>query len=183
MSDQNVISQALENTVLTRRTFLKWSAALGGTAALASSGIGGLQSVAQASTASSAPAEGKWITAACWHDCGGRCPVRAYVVDGVVQRTTTDDSHPDSPEFPQQRSCVRGRSQRGQIFGADRIKYPMKRKNWAPGGGDKSLRGKDEWVRISWDEALTIVANETIRIREKYGNKAIFASGSSTRCR
>ena len=31
MSEQNVLSQALENTLLTRRSFLKWSAALGGT--------------------------------------------------------------------------------------------------------------------------------------------------------
>ena len=34
----------------------------------------------------------------------------------------------------------------------------MKRKNWEPGGGKKELRGKDEWVRISWDEALNIVS-------------------------
>ncbi len=31
---------------------------------------------------------------------------------------------------------------------------------WAPGGGNKSLRWKDEWVRISWDEALDIVATD-----------------------
>ena len=55
----------------------------------------------------------------------------------------------------------------------------MKRKNWAPGGGNKELRGKDEWVRISWDEALTLVANEIIRIQAKYGNTSIFVPGGS----
>jgi anaerobic dimethyl sulfoxide reductase subunit A len=55
----------------------------------------------------------------------------------------------------------------------------MKRKNWAPGGGKKELRGRDEWVRISWDEALTIVANELIRVKTKYGNASILSSSSS----
>ena len=77
-----------------------------------------------------------------------------------MTRIKTDDTHPDSPDFPVQRACVRGRSQRMQVFGADRLKYPMKRKNWAPGGGNKALRGNDEWVRITWDEALSIVASE-----------------------
>jgi anaerobic dimethyl sulfoxide reductase subunit A len=48
----------------------------------------------------------------------------------------------------------------------------MKRKNWQPGGGDNingHLRGKDEWERISWDEALDITAAEFKRIAETYG--------------
>ena len=78
---------------------------------------------------------------------------------------------PTALTIPKQRGCARGRSQRRQVFGADRLKYPMKRKNWAPGGGKKELRGRDEWVRISWDEALDIVASELKRIKENYGNE------------
>ena len=37
-------------------------------------------------------------------------------VDGVVSRVKTDDTHPDSPDYPQQRGCARGRSQRMQAF-------------------------------------------------------------------
>jgi anaerobic dimethyl sulfoxide reductase subunit A len=96
-----------------------------------------------------------------------------------VKRVKSDDTHPDSPNYPQQRACVRGRSQRKQIFAADRLKYPMKRKNWAPGGGKKELRGKDEWIRISWDEALDIVASEIKRIKETYGNEAIYGLAPS----
>jgi anaerobic dimethyl sulfoxide reductase subunit A len=54
----------------------------------------------------------------------------------------------------------------------------MKRKNWAPGGGEKELRGRDEWVRISWDEALDILASELKRISEKYGQESILSLGS-----
>ncbi|MCL1847337.1 MAG: molybdopterin-dependent oxidoreductase [Coriobacteriia bacterium] len=121
---------------------------------------------------------GKWVTAACWHNCGGRCLNRAYVVDNIVLRQKTDDLHEDSPDYPQQRACLRGRSQQQLVFGADRIKYPMKRKNWQPGGGDKSLRGKDEWERISWDEALDYVAAELKTTIDTYGPGAILTTGS-----
>ena len=81
-------------------------------------------------------------------------------------------------ERPQHRGCLRGRSQRKQVFGADRLKYPMKRKHWEPlTGGDKSLRGKDEWERITWDEALDYVAAELKNVIERYGNAAILGDG------
>jgi len=169
------IEKAL-NYQLERRTFLKASAAT--VAGLTLTGCsGGLQAVSDAVAKDIASKEEEWITAACWHNCGGRCLNKALVVDGVVVRQKTDDTHEDSPDYPQQRGCARGRSQRKQVFGVDRLKYPMKRKNWAPGGGDKELRGKDQWVRISWDEALDIVAKEFIRIKEKYGNRAFFQGG------
>ncbi len=173
MTEKNFLTKTLTNSVLSRRSFLKWSAALGGTAALAGGLNFGLKKVAAAAQSAST---GQWVMAACWHNCGGRCANQAYVVDGVVTKQKTDDTHPDSPNYPQMRSCARGKSQRHQVFGVDRLKYPMKRANWTPGGGDKSLRGKDTWVRISWDEALTLVATETKRIQQAYGNKAILGS-------
>ena len=175
------IEKAL-NYQLERRTFLKASAAT--VAGLTLTGCsGGLQAVSDAVAKDIASKEEEWITAACWHNCGGRCLNKALVVDGVVVRQKTDDTHEDSPDYPQQRGCARGRSQRKQVFGVDRLKYPMKRKNWAPGGGDKELRGKDQWVRISWDEALDIVAKEFMRIKEKYGNRAFFQEIGRASCR
>ena len=177
MSENNFLKNALDDTVLTRRSFLKWSAALGGTAALAGGLNYGLKAASEASKAA-AQNEGEWVVAACWHNCGGRCPNYALVKDGVVIRQKTDDTHPDSPDFPQQRGCARGRSQRHQTFGADRLKYPMKRVNWSPGNPNGDLRGKDEWERISWDEALGYVADEIKRVKETYGNEAIYANGA-----
>ena len=99
--------------------------------------------------AAEASEEGRWVTHACFFNCGNRCVNRSYVVDGKVLRQKTDDLHPDTPDYPQQRGCARGRALRQLIFGADRLKYPLKRKHWAPGGGDKELRGRDEWERVS----------------------------------
>lgn len=120
-------------------------------------------------------AKGKWIAADCWPDCGSKGFNKAYVEDGVVVRMGTDDTIEDSWNRPQLRACARGQSLRLWLLGADRLKYPMKRKHWEPGGGAKELRGKDEWVRISWDEALDILAGELKRIKETYGNPSIFA--------
>lgn len=167
--------ETAKNYVMSRRAFLGRSATLAvGTAVAVTIPGCGLQKVSADKTAELMGKEGEWISAACWHNCGGRCLNKAYVVDGVVTKQKTDDTHTDSPDFPQQRGCARGRSQRKQVLGVDRLKYPMKRKNWEPGGGKKELRGKDEWVRISWDEALGIVASEINRVKAAYGNSSIF---------
>ncbi len=165
---------SITHSAMSRRRFIQASAAAAASLSLAGCG----NSLTTASADKMTAQEGKWITAACWHNCGGRCLNKAYVVDGVVVRQKTDDTHPDSPDYFQQRACLRGRAQRNQVFGADRLKYPMKRKHWEPGGGDKSLRGRDEWVRISWDEALDLVAAELKKAKETYGNRSLFACGT-----
>jgi anaerobic dimethyl sulfoxide reductase subunit A len=119
--------------------------------------------------------KGKWIAADCWPDCGSKGYNKAYVEDGVVVRMGTDDNIEDSWNKPQLRACARGQSLRMWLLGADRLKYPMKRKHWKPGGGKKELRGKDEWVRISWEEALDILANELKSAKEVNGNESILA--------
>lgn len=129
----------------------------------------------EAAFADEAADSGKWVTAPCWHDCGSRCVNKVLVKDGVVIRQKTDDSHADSPEYLQQRSCPRGHSQRQQVLNEDRLRYPMKRVHWEPiTGGDKSLRGEDQWERISWDEALDYIADEIKHVKETYGNRAIY---------
>ena len=94
---------------------------------------------------------------------------------GIVTRQKTDDTHPDSPDFPQQRGCARGRSQQHQCFGADRLKYPMKR---------VGKRGENKFERISWEEALDFIASEMKRLMDEYGPESFFfhyASGTQWR--
>ena len=108
-----------------RRQFIKGSTAA--TAAVAALGLGiGANENALAETVHSPIVDhdegGKWISAACWHNCGGQCMNKVLIKDGVVVRQKTDDTHPDSPDYPQQRGCVRGTAQQQQCFGPDRIK-------------------------------------------------------------
>lgn len=160
---------------ISRRKFLIASAASSAGLALIGCNDNSLSKMSSSIDAAAITGEGKWVSAACWHNCGGKCVNKALVVDGVVVRQKTDDTHIDSPTFPQQRSCLRGRSQQQDIFGVGRIKFPMKRKNWAPGGGKKELRGRDTWERISWDEALDLVATEIKNAKTNYGSNSIFA--------
>lgn len=167
--------------LVSRRSFVAGAAGALATGCLANSLGSGLIDCAHADEADD---EGGWVTHACYFACGGRCVNRSLVKGGVVVRQETDNLHPDSPDYPQQRGCARGRSLRHAVFSADRLKYPLKRKHWQPGGGDDAhgeLRGVDEWERISWDEALDYIAQETTRIKETYGNKSILATGYELR--
>ena len=93
-------------------------------------------------------------------DCGGKCDIRAHVQDGaVIQITTRPDAELD-PQMPVMRACVRGRSYRKFVYHPDRLKYPMKR---------VGKRGEGKFVRISWDEATTLIAENLQRITQKYG--------------
>jgi molybdopterin guanine dinucleotide-containing S/N-oxide reductase-like protein len=61
-----------------------------------------------------------------------------------------------------------------RIYSPNRILYPLKRVDWDPNGErNPQNRGKSKYVRISWDEASTIVANEIKRIHKKYGPLAV----------
>ncbi|CVH78210.1 Dimethyl sulfoxide reductase DmsA precursor [Coriobacteriaceae bacterium CHKCI002] len=171
----------ISGKALSRRGFVAGSAALAATLA-ASSSLVACQASDPQQGQDAAPEEtdGVWISAACWHNCGGRCVNRVLMKDNVVVRQGSDTSHEDSFEWLQQRGCPRGRAQQQQCFGADRLKYPMKRKSWQPGGGENAhgeLRGKDEWVRISWDEAIGYIADEAKRIYDEFGPRAVVGNG------
>ena len=72
-----------------------------------------------------------------------------------------------------------GLSYKKRVYSPNRIRYPLKRVDWEPGGDpDKTNpqnRGKSKYKRISWDEATTIIANELKRIQGKYGYFAVLA--------
>ncbi len=99
------------------------------------------------------------------HNCGGRCLLKVYLKEGVIVRIETDDRPGDGIENPQLRACLRGRGYRHRQHNADRLKYPMKR---------TGKRGEGKFERISWDEATDLMAENLTRIKEKYGNSALY---------
>ncbi len=98
------------------------------------------------------------------HNCGGRCLLIAHVRDGRIVRLETDD-RPDAVAAPQLRACPRGRAYLRRQYHPDRLLYPLRR---------VGPRGAGRFERLSWDEALDIVAWEFSRVRETYGNGALF---------
>lgn len=63
------------------------------------------------------------------------------------------------------------------LEGPTRITAPMVRKSWLEGGPGSAgdLRGKDDFVEVSWAEADRLVAAELQRVITHHGNSAIYA--------
>lgn len=57
-------------------------------------------------------------------------------------------------------SCSMGRSWRKDLYNPNRVIYPMKR---------VGARGEGKFARITWDEAISTVANNFKQIKDKYG--------------
>ena len=118
---------SIQSKNISRRGFLGASAAVAASAALLSATGCSAEASLDAADKHELPVDpaegGEWVAAACWHNCGGRCMNKVMVKDGAVVRQKTDDTHEDSPDYPQQRGCVRGKAQQQQCFGADRLKY------------------------------------------------------------
>ncbi len=173
MSEENELRSPIVFEPMERRAFLRWSALLSGGLlgrfkgkVLTAVELGNLKSSVLGKGGKTIPAsEEKMIRTGCpAHNCGGRCLLRVYVRDGVITRIEGDD-RPDTIEAPQLRACPRGRAYRRRQYHPDRLRYPLKR---------KGKRGEGRFERISWEEALDLVASELVRVKEKYGNSAIF---------
>jgi len=95
-------------------------------------------------------------------DCGGRCPLRVHVKDGKIIRIETDDFEIKEEQL---RACLRCRALRQYVYNPNRLKYPLKR---------DGPKGSGKFKRISWDEALTEIAEKLNEVKEKYGNSSIF---------
>lgn len=61
-----------------------------------------------------------------------------------------------------------------QVYSQTRIKAPMVRRQFLQ-NFDRSLRGKDEWVELSWQQALDLVHQQIMQVRCKFGADSIFA--------
>jgi len=98
------------------------------------------------------------------HNCGGRCLLIAHIKNGRITRLDADD-RPDTLAAPQLRACPRGRAYLRRQYHPDRLLYPLKR---------TGKRGDGQFQRVTWDEALDLVATQLERVKATYGNDALF---------
>ncbi|MBL4800695.1 MAG: molybdopterin-dependent oxidoreductase [Emcibacter sp.] len=118
---------------------------------------------------------------------GNGGPTFVYVKEDKIIRITPidlDDSdaesytiHARGKSFTPKRSGVvdpHALCLKSTIYSEKRILHPMKRVDFDPDGErNPQNRGKSGYERISWDEALDIVAKEIQRQKRKYGPGAI----------
>ena len=120
-------------------------------------------------------------------------PLFVYVKDGKIIRTTPidfddTDPHPWTIEAhgmkltPPRKTTLapHGMVCRSTIYSPDRLLYAMKRSDFDPKGERNTQnRGKSGYVRISWNEALDIVAGEIQRVKRDHGPGAMTVSHGS----
>jgi biotin/methionine sulfoxide reductase len=62
------------------------------------------------------------------------------------------------------------------LYAEYRVTRPMVRAGWLKNGvnSDRTQRGCDSFVAVSWDEAIALVADELSRVKREVGNSSIF---------
>ena len=127
-----------------RRNFLKSSSLGFAGASMATATTGGITGLLSV-TANAAETNSKTVvTAAHWG------PLGVVVENGKVVKSGPAIAAPIENEL---QSVVAD-----QLYSEARVKYPMVRKGYLDGNQDRSLRGHDTWVRVSWEQAFDLVA-------------------------
>jgi len=85
------------------------------------------------------------VRAACPHDCPDTCAMLVTVKDGVAVKVQGDPDHP----FTDGSLCTKVAHYAERTYSPDRLLHPLKR---------VGPKGKGEFRRISWDEALDEIA-------------------------
>lgn len=137
---------------ISRRSFLKTSAAVAGVAA--ASGTATMSALA-ADGSDGGASEEHDVVCVCGCNCQGTCSLVATVREGrmVNIRSNENISYP-----AYERICNRGFSHANRLYDFNRVKYPLKRATWSIEEPHVENRGSDEWERLSWDEAAKLVA-------------------------
>lgn len=111
-------------------------------------------------------------------DCHSKCGVILTVNDdNEIVRVEGDKNNPVNDGI----LCVKAFSAQEIHSHPDRLKYPMKRKTWSVEEPHTENRGKDEWERITWDEALDLIEAKMRQIIDEYGSESIIISQGTGR--
>jgi len=99
--------------------------------------------------------ESKWVATdctICYHSCG----MNVLVEEGRITKVQGLKEHP----LNRGRLCPKGARAIELVYHPDRLKYPLKKVN-------------GEWKRISWDVALTEIADKLQRLKNEFGPEVL----------
>ena len=92
--------------------------------------------------------------------CFWKCGAEAYVRDGKLWKI---EGHPEDP-LSLGRLCPRGTGGIGAYSDPDRLTSPLLR---------TKKRGEEQWTAVTWDEALSYIAERMEAIKAEYGPEAM----------
>lgn len=109
------------------------------------------------------------VHAACPHDCPDACGVLITVENGKATKIQGDPAHPVTRGF----LCAKVAKYLDRVYSPDRVLYPMRRVG-TKGFADKNVRAtRAIFERISWDEALDVIASKLRGVATEFGPEAI----------
>ncbi len=154
----------MDLSILNRRSFLKASAMTGAAVALSevSGGLVKKAEAAPAATDAAAIDETKIVKTSC-RACIHDCAVLAHVRNGRIVKL---EGNPESP-MNKGAMCAKGLSGISAVYHPNRNKYPLLR---------VGERGENKWKRISWKEAIDLMANKVMDTCNNYGPESIIVS-------
>lgn len=108
------------------------------------------------------PKEDVWIPSLCY-GCYSSCGIKVRRVNGVVVDITPDLDSPHNLG----KMCAKGKAGIMSLYDPYRVKLPLRRSN-----PEKGRAVDPQWRAISWDDALTIIAE---KLKQTPGNRLLTA--------
>jgi anaerobic selenocysteine-containing dehydrogenase len=108
------------------------------------------------------------VRTACPLDCPDSCTVDVTIENGRIKKIDGGDANPATRQF----ICGKVRRFTERIYGDDRLLYPAVR---------KGAKGAGTFSRVTWDEALDLIAGKMADVKAQHGGAAIlpFSYGGS----
>src|SRR4029079_10364783 len=108
------------------------------------------------------------VRTACPLDCPDSCTLEVTVENGRIKKIEGGDANPATRHF----ICGKVRRFGERVYGEDRLLYPAVR---------QGAKGSGTFTRVTWDEALDLIARRMSEIKTRDGGSAIlpFSYGGS----
>ena len=102
----------------------------------------------------------RWVKTHCARMDHGGCALVVGVEDNRIIEIKGDPQGYLNKGY----TCYKGQVSADRLTHPDRLRYPLKR---------AGKRGEGKWQRVSWEEALDETAKNLLKIKEKYGARAV----------
>jgi anaerobic selenocysteine-containing dehydrogenase len=100
------------------------------------------------------------VTTVCPLDCPDSCSLDVTVQEGRITEIDGSAANPVTGGY----ICAKVRRFPERLYGADRLLYPAIR---------KGAKGDASFARVSWEEALELIAQRMLEARERWGGESI----------
>lgn len=175
MAEKETVLSELVCAKCSRREFIKFAGMTTAAAAFMGVPVVGqkLRTISAAQAEELAAGAPKWIYTCC-NMCGGQTGIKVLVENGIVKKIEPNEYNPIgvaniSTDFAKEkargaRMCPKGNSAIKSLYDPDRLRTPVRR---------VGERGAGKWEPITWDEAISEVANRLAEVKQKYGPQAL----------